>query len=270
MFIVSFAIDFCFSKMYNYNSYKSYNNLKEVLLMKKIICLLLVLACSFAMFSCGDKTGESGVDAISKIVKESSATNIVTQVDYVIEGEAVTGIYTTAVDRASGKSQFSFTYSRYATVEEMNDGYIKTVDGVIWYDSDGSISRDEGDTWEPNNAPAYLPHSLDISEARFASFTISEDGTDLTAEISPAEAKRAFGTNISCEGNITLKIETDGTYLHGIIITYTAAGTASVITAETSYDYGEVDFDFGIEEDADNGTEETPDDGTEDGTDAAE
>ena len=35
MFIVSFAIDFCFSKMYNYNSYKSYNNLKEVLLMKK-------------------------------------------------------------------------------------------------------------------------------------------------------------------------------------------------------------------------------------------
>lgn len=229
--------------------------------MKKIVCLLLVLACSFAMFACGDK-GKSDVDGISKIVNESLATKIVTQVDYVpVDDDALSGIYTTSVDRNSKKSQFTFVYSRYATVEEMHTGYTKTVEGSVWYDSNGQVSRDEGDTWEPNDAPAYLSHSLDISAARFVSVTISEDGTDLTAEIAPSETKRVFGTEISAEGNVVLNVDTNGTYLYEIKVTYTAKDTGAKVTVVTSYDYGEVKFDFGIETAPDNGTE--PEGGTE-------
>ena len=241
--------------------------------MKKFVCLLLVLACSFAMFSCG-KNGKSGVEGISKIVNDSVATKIVTQVDYVPtdDEQALSGIYTTAIDRDSGKSQFTFKYSRYATVEELHTGYIKTVDGSVWYDANGDISRNEGDTWEPNNATAYLPNSLDISAARFASVTMSEDDTDMTAEIAPAESKRVFGTAIAAEGNIVLEVETDGTYLYRISVTYTAKDTGALVTAITSYDYGKVEFDFGIdvEEEPEEGTEGETEEGTEEGADAAE
>ena len=235
--------------------------------MKKIICLLLIRACSFAMFSCKKKGGGSDVSAISKIVNESSATEIVTKVDYVpVDDEALTGIYTTSVDRASGKSKFHFEYSRYAKVEELHSGYIKTVIGTVWYDANGDVSHDEGETWEPNTVTAYLPYSLDISEARFASFTISEDGTDMTAEVTAAESKRAFGIEIAAEGNISLEVVTDGTYLYEVTITYTAKDTGALVQVTTSYDYGKVEFDFGIDVGAGSGAEE----GTEDGTGAEE
>ena len=234
--------------------------------MKKIVCLLLVLVCSFAMFSCFN-SGKSDVDTISKIVNESVATKIVTKVDYVpVDDEALSGVYTTSIDRNSGKSKFTFVYSRYATVEEMNGGHTKTVDGSVWYDANGQISRNEGDTWEPNLAPAYLPNSLDISEARFVSVALSEDGTDMTAEIAPKEAKRAFGTDISAEGNIVLKVETNGTYLYEISVTYTAKDTGALVTVVTSYDYGEVEFDFGI----DVGTDDSTEDNVDDSADTAE
>lgn len=250
--------------------------------MKKFICLLLVLACSFAMFSCGKK-GKSDVDGISKIVNESVATKIVTKVDYVpVDDEALSGVYTTSLDRATGKSQFSFRYTRYVDPSEMYPEYIKPMEGAIWYDANGEISRDSGETWEPNTVKPYLQYSLDVSAARFVSVTFSEDGTDMTAEIDPSESKRAFGTDISANGNITLEIKTDGTYLYEVTVKYTAKDTGALVTVITSYDYSEINFDFGIEIAPEEGTEEgteedtegeledETEEGTEDGTDAAE
>ena len=151
--------------------------------------------------------------------------------------------------------------------------------GDVWYDANGTVSQTQGDTWDPNNVPAYLANALDISEARFASVTISEDGTDMTAEITPEESKRAFGAEIASEGNITVDIITDGTYLYRITVKYTAKDTGALVTVDTSYDYGKVEFDFGIdvnvgndetEDGTEDGTEAGTEDGTEDGTDAAE
>ncbi len=215
--------------------------------MKKIICLLLILACAFAMVSCKkkNKETESGVETISKIVNESLATKIVTKTEYLVEGEeTLTGKYTTEIDRSRGNSKFTFEYQRYARIEDMNDDRIKTVKGSVFYNADGNVSYNEGDTWEAADAIAYLPFSLDINESRFVSYEVSEDGNNLKAEIAAGEAKRIFGTDISAEGNITLEIDTNGKYLYEIRILYTAEGSGAKVNIQTSYDYSQVNVKF--------------------------
>ena len=215
--------------------------------MKKIICLLLILACAFAMVSCKkkNKDTETGVDTISNIVNESLPTKIVTKTEYLVEGEeTLTGKYTTEIDRSRGNSKFTFEYQRYATIEDMNDDRVKTVKGSVFYNADGNVSYNEGDTWEAANATAYLPFNLDINESRFVSHEISEDGTDLRAEIAASDAKKVFGTDISAEGNITLEVDTNGKYLYEIRILYTAKGSGASVNIQTSYDYSQVDVKF--------------------------
>lgn len=236
--------------------------------MKKIICLLLIVACAFAMVSCKkNKKSNATVETISGIVNQSVATKIVTKTEYLIEGEdALIGKYTTEIDRSSGNSRFTFEYSRYASIEEMSNR-VKTLKGSIVYDSNGNVSHDEGDSWEPGDATAYLPFELNIDEKRFASVEISEDGTDLTAKIAPSEAKRVFGTEIAADGDITLKVETNGEYLYEIIIEYTAKTSGAKVAIQTSYDYSQISIRVnapGVEENAPEGdtTEENvPDDG---------
>ena len=217
--------------------------------MKKIICLLLILACAFAMVSCKqeeDNTPDvATVETISKIVNNSVATKIVTKTEYLIEGEdSLIGKYETTIDRTRGNSRFDFEYTRYAKVEEMNDGYIKTVQGTVGYDSNGNVSYNNGDSWTSTDATAYLPFNLNIDEARFVSYQISEDGTDLIAEIAPEEAKRVFGTDISANGNISLEVDTNGEYLYEIRITYTAKDSGAQVDIQTSYDYAKVSVKF--------------------------
>lgn len=220
--------------------------------MKKLICLVLVLVCSFALFSCGDKNGDGGsvnskVETISKIVSESVPTKIVTQSEYVIGDETLTGQYTNEIDRTRGNERLTFVYTRYAKIEEMSPSPIKTLSGVVRKNKEGNYSCD-GDEWKAGDATAYLPLALNIDEARFASYEISEDGTDLTAEIAPAESKRTLGTDIDAEGNITLKIQTNGQYLYEVEVSYTAKDTGALVVILTSYDYSQIKLDFAAEE----------------------
>ncbi|MBE6634965.1 MAG: hypothetical protein E7617_02020 [Ruminococcaceae bacterium] len=218
--------------------------------MKKIICLLMVFACMFSMASCnlfnkdnGDGEVKSDVAKISDIIAESQPTRIVSHSDYQITGgKLLKGIYTTQVDRVSGKSQFDFSYVKRADVADMNPaGSYVSVEGTVCYNADGSVSSEIGDAWL-SSGTGYLPYSLSIAEVRFESYTVSEDKNTLTAEITSAESRRVFGVQIESEGNITLTIETDGTYLHYVTVSY--ATENATVTVKTSYDYGLVTLDF--------------------------
>ena len=217
--------------------------------MKKIICLLMVFACMLTMASCdlfnrgGDDVATSGVENIAEIVNNSVPTRVVSHVDYMITGgKTLKGIYTTQVDRTSGKSQFDYSYDKMAQLSDMNPGgaYVN-VSGTVLYNADGTVSEESGDAWV-SGGQGYLPYSLSIAEARFASFTVSEDGKTLTAEIAPSESRRVFGVEVEATGNITLTVETDGSYLHYVTVNY-ATAEATVIV-RTSYDYGAVALDF--------------------------
>lgn len=216
--------------------------------MKKIVCLLLVLASVLCFAACGDNrgdgssvidkiTGKSGTLAtVSETVNSSTPTKIVTRTEYVGE-DTLVGMYTTKIDRASGITQFDFEYQRYAKIEELLPSNVKTVSGTVYYNADGSVTDSEGETWSSDDALGYLPETLVLDDAGFSSYDIINDGNDLRGYVKASESKRVFGTAIDAEGDILLEIDTNGQYLYSIKVTYTAAGTGATVVVNTSYDY---------------------------------
>ena len=143
---------------------------------------------------------EADVEKISDIVNSSSPTKIATMIQYV-GSDTLKASYDTLIDRTSGNIQIDFEYQRYAKVEEMLPGNIKTVTGKVLFDAEGNVSDDDGATWTPEEINGYLPNYLNIDEARFSSYELTDDGKDLRAEIDATEARRVFGTDVSAEGN---------------------------------------------------------------------
>ncbi len=208
--------------------------------MKKIISLILVLCSVFTMFACGKKN--ASVEQISEIINQSDPTKIVTVVNYTVGGKTYVGKYTTQKDLSNGKQQFDYEYQRKSVPgEDDPSSSVTTVSGTVYQNEAGERF---GSDFTASSAPGYLPYSLNLAEKRFSSFTVSEDGKSLEAFIPSAEAIRVFGTEVSAEGDITLKITTNGEYLYSIQISYVAAGTGANVVINTSYDYANIKLNF--------------------------
>lgn len=222
--------------------------------MKKIICLILALvmslACVFALAACGDEpdpTPDGGdntnkTPAIYGIVTGSAPTKIVTHVDYVdAQEEDLSGTYTMTIE--GNNSIFEYVYKRYSTIEEgvaEDCGRIKTVEGTIYY-KDGQYSFD-GEEWGAE-APTASDLKFNIDPEVLTNATISEDGCTLTATLSKETALAVIGTDLSAEGDVSLVVETNGTYLTRVTIEcVTASGGEMKIT--TSYSYNPITLVF--------------------------
>ncbi|MBQ9070862.1 MAG: hypothetical protein IJY23_05900 [Clostridia bacterium] len=213
--------------------------------MKKIICLLLILVCAVACVSCGGvkKVFKIGtLETIKETVESSAPTKIVTRTEYV-GVDTLSSMYITQKDRASGKAQFDFEYQRYATVEEMIPGGIKTVSGTVYYAADGTVSSASGESWSADEAIGYLSESLNLEKSGFKSHELSDSGNDLKAYVSAEDSLRVFGSNIDAEGDILLEVDTNGKYLYNVKISYTAKGTGATVVINTSYDYSLITLD---------------------------
>ena len=206
--------------------------------MKKIVCLLLALMCVFAAVSCNSASSlkKGTLKTISETVNASVPTKIVTRTEYVGR-DTLTAMYITQIDRASGKSQFDFEYERYSKIEEMVPGGIKKISGTVYYAQDGSVTNSDGESWSADEALGYLPDGISIDKSAFKSYELTDNGNDLKAYVAAEDSLRVFGSNIDAEGDILLEVDTNGTYLYSIKITYTAKGTGDVVVVNTSYDY---------------------------------
>ncbi len=207
--------------------------------MKKIISLLLVLCTVFTFFACKK---EKSVSGIAEIVNNSNPTKIVTKVDYVYGDITLKSSYVTEKDTKDGEQRFDFSYQRMA-IPGVDDSssYIKTVSGVVYQDT---VGNRYGDTETEADAPAYLVYDMKLNESRFSSVTVSEDNKNFDAKLPASEAIRVFGTDLAAEGEITVKIQTNGEYLYSIYITYTAAETGAIVVINTSYDYTDINIDL--------------------------
>jgi uncharacterized lipoprotein YehR (DUF1307 family) len=200
--------------------------------MKKIICLLLAVICVVGLVSCGEKA------PVDEIIEKSDPTKITTMVSYIGE-DTLNGTYVNEID--GNKSKFTYEFERRALVSEMNDGKIKTVSGAIYY-KDGKISKNEGDSWE-EVATGAGNYKLNLAKENFKSYEYTEDGNSVNAVLAEDKAQDVLGVAIDTDGDITVKITTNGTYLYGVDISYTSADGASV-TIRTSYTYSPVTLDF--------------------------
>ncbi len=213
--------------------------------MKKILCLLLTLVLTFAFISCNgigkkNEEPEGSVANVSATINSSTPTQIVTKVDYIVEGEdTLTSSYITEKDTVKGIEKFTFHTKRYATVEEMSPESIKEIEGTVWKNADGSVKSSTGDTWSKADAVGYLPEKLTISESVFKTYKLTDKGNDLTATIAAGDAERVFGVDIAAAGDISIVIDTNGTYLYKVTVSYVTASGATIMVT-TSYDYGTI------------------------------
>jgi hypothetical protein len=184
------------------------------------------------MASCADKA------PVDEIIEKSEPTKITTMVSYIGE-DTLSGVYVNEID--GNKSKFSYEFERRALVSEANEGKIKTVTGAVYY-KDGKISKNEGESWE--DAPVAVgAYKLNLAKGNFKSYEYTEDGNSVIAVLSADNTAAVFGIEISAQGDINVKITTNGSYLYGVDISYTSDSGATV-NIRTSYTYSPVTLDF--------------------------
>ena len=231
--------------------------------MKKILSLMLILACVFSLAACsiggtgntpGGTTnppaGEDVVDVFAMAAKGAVPTKIVSLSTYSgkdLKGDAfsMAGSFSQVVN--GNNSILDFKYDRFATIEEMADSYIVSVEGAIAV-KDGK-TKTIGDSLAAKDWEAVIPSLQQIGafnltkEVLPADYQLSADGQKLSVSLTREEALKVIGIVIDASGEISLEVEGNGKNISMVVISYTAASGASVRVA-SSYTYGAQTLDF--------------------------
>jgi hypothetical protein len=222
--------------------------------MKKIISLLLALACAFALFSCGGDDQNPDIAAFANILADSEPTKIVTNTSYNDGDNTLVGTFETQIFG----SDFVMEYN-YQTYPEPSAGmdpeaYIVDVPGTVYY-HDGLYSTDKGATWgsaAPDTAAMGVKINLDSKHIK--SYSVSSDKKTLTVSVDGETAEQILGMSLSAsDDKVRIIISHDGNNIRSILVMYTTVNEATV-QLSTSYSYSEVvspfEFQDGAESDA--------------------
>ena len=146
--------------------------------------------------------------------------------------EVFHGTYLTTIEEDGFR--FDYSYERYADVSEALDNYIETVEGSVYY-KDGKYSED-GENWSLAQ-PTVDNYAvvLNINEANFDDYILSEDGKTLIATFSSEKSELVLGRKISASAEITMVVKTNGVYLTTISISYLSE--LGEVRIDTSYAY---------------------------------
>ena len=210
--------------------------------MKKTLSLILVLALGLAMTLSLASCKINKKKDIYEQAAELAPTTVTTLVEYTTKsGDKLEGEY---VLQSEGEdSIFTYTFDRYRTsAEAIEDGKsdtIKTVSGVIYYQY-GEYSMD-GEDW--NTAPVPANIKLNLVASKLTGAVITADGKTLTATVAPENAASVLGSDLSCDGAISIKVVSNGTYITALTITCTTKEGAELFI-RTSYSYNKIELEF--------------------------
>ena len=203
--------------------------------MKKIVCLILALCCASFLFACNGGSGANGADqAFFDVIESSVPTRITTLTNYTGEGFDPLGGQFVTVMKSDG-FEFTYSYERFAKVEDAAEGNEITVEGSVIY-KNGLYSTDDGASWSAE-APDVdaMGYALNATADTLGDYTISEDGTELTTTLTVEEAKALLGIEINANSNVEVVIKTNGKYLTRVMVYYTTESAS--VSIETSYSY---------------------------------
>ncbi len=206
--------------------------------MKKIVCLILAVACCFALFACGEEVHSQA--EFFTMIEGSEPTNIQTQTSLVRpNGISYNGYYVTAM--TDDGFVFDYQYEQRAAIVAggTNEGSKEVKSGEIVY-KNGLYSVDGGDFVAEAPDVDYLGLKLDINATTLpdGSFEMSRDGKTMIAELSAAQIKTILGIDAAAD-TVELRITVDGVRLSKISVAYTTAEGSEVLV-ETSYTYGPI------------------------------
>ena len=232
--------------------------------MKKIICLLLVLACSFALFACGDEE-LTGAQKTAQCYKNSLPTKIVTTSTQSIindSGVAVAtlnGEYTLVTGTIAGKlatvKEYVQDYMREVAEGANNDivGPIDTKRGSLEY-LEGYGRRTDGGAWDAsglNFGPTAGSIAINLSDDLItgANYTEGENGINtLTFTVPNANIAAVFGADednvalLSASSDVAVSIVNDGAIVKSITVSYTVVEQTRYyperrVVMSTTYEY---------------------------------
>lgn len=209
--------------------------------MKKIISLLLLLACTIGFVACSPATTPEKKDIFSLAQSSASPTRIVTDVTYQEKdgGSTYGGHYVT--ESEGQNAIMTYEYTRPARLDEAAESETKTVKGTMYY-KDGKVSTD-GDAYE-TEAFTFTGGAFNLDRTLLTDIRISEDERTLTAVIAAENAEKVLGAALQAEGAITLTVKSNGVYITNVNITYTSPSGAAV-AVRTSRSYNTIKLDFG-------------------------
>ena len=232
--------------------------------MKKIICLLLVLACSFAMFACGKEDELTGAQKTAQYYKNSLPTKVVTTSTQTImnaSGVAVAtlnGKYELVTGTISGKLATVQTYEQ-DYLREVADGANNVIVGPIDTDTgsleylEGYGRRTNGGGWDPNGlnfGPTAGSIAINLQDDLLTkvNYTDGDNGINtLSFTVPNANIAAVFGADaddvalLTASSDVEVTITNDGAFVNSITISYSIAGTRYYperrVTMTTTYEY---------------------------------
>ncbi len=197
--------------------------------MKKIICLLLVIACGAFLFACGEDFSESDY---FEMIQESEPTGITTKTYHTRpNGISYEGYYKTVIT----EDGFVFDYEYQQRNEQFVEGEssVETVKGQVTYEDGRYVVNGENAVTAPE--VAYMNIKLALTAKNVGEYTVSRDGKTITSTLTKEQVKTIFGTEIAAD-QATLKVTTNGTYLTKVELNYTTTD-GTVVYVETGYVY---------------------------------
>ena len=232
--------------------------------MKKIICLLLVLACSFAMFACGKEEELTGAQKTAQFYENSLPTKVVTTStqsiinDSGVAVQTLNGKYELVTGTIAGKLATVQTYEQ-DYIREVAEGANAVVVGPIGTETgsleylEGYGRRTNGGSWDPNGlnfgpTAGSIAINLDESLLQNVKYTEGENGINtLTFTVPNANIAAVFGADsddvalLTASSDVEVTITNNGAFVQSISISYSIAGTRYYperqITMITEYEY---------------------------------
>ena len=218
-------------------------------MVKKLICLLLVLTTTFAFFACGEDTSDDSgkdsdvtttpLDDFLKLVNDSQPNEIrtvSTLTDKKTPDDVYVGVYVSNIN-ADGSYLFTYNYELRRAVSPENYGSTsnkEVIEGSLLVSSDGRYSADGGESWQVGAPDINVINvRLNLVKEYFADARLAANGKMLTANLTAEKAGKVLGINIDATSDVVLKIKTNGVRLSEISVEYSNDSFKTLIV--TSY-----------------------------------
>ena len=238
--------------------------------MKKIISLLLVLACSFALFACGEEEVLTGPQKTAQCYANSLPTKVVTtSTQSIINASGVAvqtlnGKYELVTGTIAGKLATVQTYEQDYILEVAEGanseivGPIGTKKGSLEYLEDYG-RRTNGGAWDAkglNFGPTAGSIAINLEDSLLTNVTYTEgDGINtLTFTVPNANIAAVFGPNaddealLTANSDVTVTIVDNGAFVKSITFSYSIDGTRYYpkrqVVMTTTYEYGVQDVEL--------------------------
>ena len=178
--------------------------------MRKIISLVLVIACFGLLMSCdmissitgGGNDGTKGIDAFVEAVENTNPKNITVDIEVETALGDLTSKYTVNY-KEDGSAVISYTVEKFNAIGEGAEDELKsTVTGTVTKNADGTFT---GDTNGADVSGATAGFKLDVKKLKDTA-TTNENSTVLTATVAAADTEAVLGSAFDKDVTVVIAI----------------------------------------------------------------